>query len=467
MIDTTRTLALRTLTVAFLSTVSGACTTLGPDYARPPVDAPLAYKEAKGWKTAQPRDDVPRGRWWEIFGDAELNALQARVDVNNPSISAAEARLRQARALTEAARSGQSPAVAAGGTNLDVGVSASWEIDLWGRIRRQVESSDATAQASAGDLEAAKLSIQAQLAQNYFLLRVQDAEIRLLEASEATYGKSLRLARNQYAAGVAARGDVAQAETQLMSTRTQALEAKLARAKYEHAIAVLTSKSPAEFSVAVAPVIANVPTVPPALPSELLERRPDIAAAERRMAAANAQIGVAEAAFYPTVSLFAGGGFGISFGGGLKFAMPLYDAGLRRAESAKVVAAYDETVANYRQAILNGFREVEDNLVTLRILEDEAEVQANALNAARESAAIATNQYRAGVANYLAVVAAQSTALNSERLALSILGRRLVASVGLISALGGGWEADALKQSMESSAALVAQASPENRAGRP
>jgi NodT family efflux transporter outer membrane factor (OMF) lipoprotein len=443
MTDTARVLAIRILAVASVLAVNVSCT-VGPDYVRPSVTVPTAYKEAKDAKAGGLRSEIPRGRWWELFDDGVLNALETEVDVSNQTLRAAAARVRQAQAMTDAAESRYSPMLSVGGTNLNLGLIASWEPDLWGRIRRTVEASTATAEATADDLEAAKLSLQAQLAQNYFLLRVQDAEIRLLQDHVARFERSLQLTRNQYAVGVVSRGDVVQAEAQLMSTRAQALEAEVARAQFEHAIAVLIGKAPAEFSIAPTPIDVRFPAVPPALPSELLERRPDIAAAERRMAAANAQIGVAEASFYPSVSLFAGGGFGNrDFAGGASYAWVLFDAGFRKAQSAQATAVYDETLADYRQTILVAFREVEDNLAAVRILEEEAAVQALAVRAAEDSVTIANNQYRAGIVSYLAVAVMQAGALNNERAALGILGRRLVANLTLIKALGGGWEAEA------------------------
>ncbi len=441
MTDVLRVRTARVLAVASVLASSVACT-VGPDYVRPAVDVPPAYKEARASNAAGTRSELTRGRWWELFGDADLNALAATIDVNNQTIRAAEARVRQALALTEAARSRYYPSLSAGGNNQNVGLVAAWELDLWGRIRRNIEASTATAESTAGELEAAKLSLQAQLAQNYFLLRVQDAEIRLLQDSVARYERSLQLTRNQYAVGVASRGDVVQAEAQLMSTRAQALDASVTRAQLEHAIAVLTGKAPADFAIASLPLDVAIPAVPAALPSELLERRPDIAAAERRMAAANAEIGVVEAAYYPSVSLVAGGGFGNrDFAGGALTGWMLFDGGLRQAQSAQASAGYDEAVANYRQTILAAFREVEDNLAALRILEEAAAVQAEAVRAARESVKITNNQYRAGITTYLSVVVVQAAALINERAELGILGRRFVASVTLIKALGGGWEA--------------------------
>jgi len=326
-------------------------------------------------------------------------------------------------------------------------------------VRRTVEAGEATAQASVADLEAAKLSAQAQLAEDYFLLRAQDAQIRLLTETVDAYQKSLQLTRNQYAVGVAARADVAQAETQLKSTQAQALDAGVQRAQLEHAIAVLLGKAPANFSIAPEPVATTFPPIPLGLPSELLERRPDIAAAERRTAAANAQVGVAEAAFFPSLTLSATGGFQSSvlsqlftlpsryWSLGPALAATIFDAGLRRAQTAQAMATYDENVANYRQTVLAGFQEVEDNLAALRILEQEAAVQDEAVKSARESLTITLNQYRAGTANYLAVVVAQAVALSNQRTALTILGRRLTASVTLIKALGGGWDAAQLPPS--------------------
>ena len=451
---------------------------VGPNYVRPPVETPSAYKEAQGWKQAEPRDEQPRGDWWEAFNDRELNTLVTQVAITNQTIKAAEARVREARALTQQARAAFFPIVTAnasatrsgsgGGTrstssgttvtlggvhnSYNVALDVNWEIDLWGRVRRTVEASEATAEASAADLESAKLSAQAQLAEDYFLLRVQDAQIRLLNDTVVAYERSLQLTRNQYAVGVVGRADVAQAETQLKSTQAQAIDAAVQRAQLEHAIAILVGKPPAEFSLAAETVPTAFPVIPVEQPSELLERRPDIAAAERRAAAANAQIGVAESAFFPSLTLSATGGFQSSvlsqlftlpsryWSLGPALAQIIFDAGLRRAQTAQAIATYDENVANYRQTVLTGFQEVEDNLAALKILEQEASVQDEAVKAARESLAIVLNQYRAGTANYLAVVIIQAAALNNERTALSILGRRLTASVALIKALGGGWK---------------------------
>ena len=329
-------------------------------------------------------------------------------------------------------------------------------------MRRGVESAEASAQSSSADLAGARLSVQATLAQTYLLLRVEDAQVQLLEDTVAAYAKALTLTTNQYNAGVVARGDVAQAEAQLKSTQAQVYDAKVTRGQLEHAIAVLIGKPPAELTIPPRSVVARFPAIPPMLPSELLERRPDIASAERRVASANAQIGVAEAAYFPSLSLSATGGVQSSAIGnlislparywalGASVAQTIFDAGLRDAQKAEAVATFDQTVANYRSTVLNGFQEVEDNLIALALLEQEALVQDDAVKASRESAAIALNQYKAGTANYLAVIVLQAAELNNERTALGILGRRLTSSVGLIKALGGGWSAASLAEASAS-----------------
>jgi len=426
--------------IAGLAAVVASCN-VGPDYVRPAADVPAAYKEAKGSAAPAPQNALPSPKWWELFGDPDLNALESQVALNNQTVVAAEARVRQAQALIDAARAPGFPTANAASTNKKVGLTASWELDLWGRVRRSVEASEAAAESTSDDLAAATLSLQAQLAQSYFLLRVQDAETRLLQDSVARYERSLQLTRNQYDAGIVSRGDVVQAEAQLMSTRSQALEADLNRTQLEHAIAILIGKPPADLSIPATVASMQVPPVPPSLPSELLIRRPDIASAERRMAAANAQIGVAQADFYPSARLFAGGGIDISFAAGIALAQFIFDGGLREATKAQATAAYDETVANYRQTVLGALRDVEDNLAAERILEEEATVQGAAVKASRDSVTITNNQYRAGTVTYLAVVVVQAGALANERADLAVLGRRLVAAVNLIKAIGGGWEA--------------------------
>jgi NodT family efflux transporter outer membrane factor (OMF) lipoprotein len=469
-----------TLALALVATLAGCM--VGPDYVRPTAPVPTQYKGAGDWKVAQPADDAPRGAWWEAYNDAELNALEAQVDVSNQTILGAEAKVRQANAATDAARAALFPVVnvsasavrnsvasGTGGSNsssgggggtrsaYNVAVGASWEPDLWGGIRRNIESTGDTAQATAADLANARLAVQATLAQSYFLLRVEDAQIALLKETLTNYERSLQLTQNQYAAGIVARGDVAQAEAQLKSTQASVYDAQLARAQLEHAVAVLLGKPPSEFTLAPRTTLAAVyPDIPVAVPSTLLERRPDIAAAERRTAAANAQIGVAQAAFFPALTLTANGGLQSSVIGsllslpnrywslGASLLQPLFDAGLRSAQKTEAIAAYDVTVASYRSTVLGGFQEVEDNLSALSLLAQEATVQDAAVAASRQSAQIALNQYRAGTANYIAVVVLQAGALSNERTALAITGRRLTASVGLVKALGGGWNATAL-----------------------
>jgi NodT family efflux transporter outer membrane factor (OMF) lipoprotein len=446
---------------------------MGPDYVRPGMETPASYKEIGDWKMAEPNDHAVRGAWWLVFSDPDLNALIEQVEVSNQNLKVAEARYRQAAALTQSSRaallptistnasSTRSRAAARGGPVQDIGtnhtasVGASWEIDLWGRIRRQLESSNASAEASAADLESARLSLQSALAVNYFQLRVSDAQKQMFEETVAAYERSLELTRNRYNVGVAAKADVVQAEAQLKSTVAQAIDLGVQRAQLEHAIAVLVGKSPSSFSLAEKRLNVVMPKIPLGLPSELLERRPDIAAAERRAAAANAQIGVATAAYFPSLSLSGSEGYSSStlskwlsapnrfWSLGPSAALTLLDFGRRGAATDQAAAGYDQAVAAYRQAVLDGMQEVEDNLATLRILEREAVVQDEAVRAARESVLLTTNQYKAGTVSYLSVVTVQASLLANERTQVSLLGRRLSASVGLIQALGGGWVAGA------------------------
>ena len=467
----------RLLTITAAFTLLSACA-VGPDYVRPAATPvmPEAYKEANGWKQAQPRDEAVKGAWWQIFNDPQLNALEEQVAISNQNVLAAEAQFRQASALVRSAKAGYYPTVSVGasvtnsrqsasmggsGTNgttttESLPVDISWEADIWGRIRRSVEASRASAQASAADLAAARLSAQATLAQAYFQLRALDAQKQLLMTTVSYYQKSLDLTRNRYASGVAAKSDVLQAETQLKSTQAQAIDTGVQRAQLEHAIALLIGKPASSFSLAVAPLAATPPAIPAGLPSQLLERRPDIAAAERRVAAANAQIGVAEAAWYPTVRLSASGGLEATslsrwltwpsrfWAVGPSVSETLFDGGLRGSQNDQARAAYDANVAAYRQAVLTGFQEVEDNLAGLAILENEARVQEEAVAAARQSVVITDNQYKAGIVSYLNVLVAQTAELANKRTAIDIQGRRMVAGVLLIKALGGGWDATEL-----------------------
>jgi NodT family efflux transporter outer membrane factor (OMF) lipoprotein len=468
-------LLLRAAVVGALILSSGC--TVGPDYVRPATVAPEAYKETSGWKVAEPKAEIARGAWWEIYQDPQLNGLEEQVNISNQDIAVAEAQYRQARALVQAARAGYFPTAAAGAaytrsrgsenvgparspgeaiSDYLVSGNVSWELDLWGRIRRTVESSQANAQASAADLEGIRLSAQAELAQDYFQLCALDAQKELLEQTVAAYERILTLTKNRYARGVASKADVLQAETQLKSTQAQALDLGVQRAQLEHAVAVLIGKPPSVFSIPVTPLTQTPPSVPVAVPSELLERRPDIASAERRIAAANAQIGVAVAAYYPTVSLSGLGGFQAShrddwltwpsrlWALGAAVSETVFDGGLRRAQTDQVRAAYEATVAFYRGTVLTGFQEVEDNLAALWILEEEAKVQDEAVQAAQQSVTVSTNQYKAGIINRLALLVVETIALNNERTAIDIRGRRMTASVLLIKALGGGWKSSDL-----------------------
>jgi len=449
---------------------------VGPDYRRPAAESPPAFRELPGeWKQAQPRDEIARGKWWEIFGDAQLNRLVEQIDVSNQTLRNAEAQYRQAQAATAIARAAffptlefdasvtrnRSPAGLSGGltagqilTQRSGAFNASWAPDFWGAVRRSVESARASEQASAATLASARLLLQSQLATSYFQLRVLDVQRVLLEDTVAAYQKSLDLTQNRYQAGVAARVDVVQAETQLKSTQAQMLDLGVQRAQLEHAIAMLIGKAPGEFTIAPVPkFVAAMPPIPTGLPSELLERRPDVASAERSAAAANAQIGVAKAAFFPAVTLT--GSLGSRtlaasqwftapsrfWSVGPALAQTVFDAGLRRAKTEQAIAAYDASVATYRQAVLTAFQQVEDSLAAIRILEEEANVQDDAVQAARQSVELTVNQYKAGTVSYLNVVTVQATQLANERTAVGLLGLRLSASVALVQALGGGWKA--------------------------
>ncbi len=456
-----------------LIALTTACT-VGPDYVRPTAETPAAYKETEGWKVAQPADEEIKGSWWEVFGDLQLNALEEQVNISNQNIAAAEAQFRQARALVQAARALFFPTVSAGASftrsrssagttsNYLLTGDAVWEPDIWGKVRRTVEASEAGAQASAADLEAIRLSSGAELAQDYFQLRALDAQKQLLDRTVIAFQKTLDLTKNRYASGVASRADVLQAETQLKTTQAQAIDVGVQRAQLEHAIALLVGKPASVFSIAATPLSGTVPPpIPVGVPSELLERRPDIAAAERLVASANAQIGVAESAFYPTVTLSASGGFEASslskwltwpsrfWSVGSSVAEIIFEGGLRKAQVEGARAAYDATVASYRQTVLTAFQEVEDNLAALRILEDEARAQDDAVKASQQSVTVTLNQYKSGVASYLNVLVAQTAELSNERTAIDILGRRMTAGVLLIKALGGGWNVSSLTQRAE------------------
>ena len=453
---------------ALVSVLLSACAA-GPDYQRPTVDTPAAFKELGDWKPAEPREPAA-DRWWTAFGDPVLDDLQARLEISNQNLRAAEAAYRQALALADAARAAWFPAInaSAGATrsassaatatsgnaparnSFSVGATVSWELDVWGRIARTVEGADASLAASAADLAAARLSARATLAQTYFQLRAAERQQALLDASVAAYARALELTRNRYAAGVAGKADVAQAESQLRSTRAAALDASLSRSQYEHAIAVLLGLPPAGFTLA--PSAAPLPVAPVAvtLPSALLERRPDIAAAERRVAAANAAIGAAQAARFPVLGLSGNTGFRNAriedlltvpsryWSLGPTLAAAIFDGGARKAAVGQAQAGWEKAVATYRQTVLTAFQEVEDNLASARLLEAAAAEQAAAVTAAAEAETIAVNQYRAGTVSYLNVVTAQATHLAARRSANDIATRRLLAAVQLAKNAGGG-----------------------------
>ncbi len=462
-----------------VAVVVSACT-VGPDYRRPGVPVPAQYKEA-GWKIGEPLDAIDRGAWWSVYKDPVLDGLEKQIDISNQNLKAAEAAFQQAEWIVAQARAGFFPTATvkgsaqrsrgggtAGGGTTPVGggggggnisnffstsTAASWTPDLWGRVRRTVEGDVASAQASAGDLASARLSAQGTLTSDYLQLRVADELKRLLNAAASYYTESLRITRNQYQSGTADQSAVSQAEAQLESTQAQAIAVGVTRAQLEHAIAVLIGKPPAEFSIAPTDAVIEVPVIPPGVPSALLERRPDIAASERLMASANAQIGVAEAAFYPTITLSAD--YGVSalriaklftdqarfWAFGSTLAETVFDAGARAAIVEEARAAFDRTIANYRQIVLTAFQQVEDQFAALRILAQQAEVQDKAVAAAFEAARIINNQYLAGTVAYTNVIVADQTALTDAVTAVNIRQSRLVASAALIQALGGGWDA--------------------------
>jgi NodT family efflux transporter outer membrane factor (OMF) lipoprotein len=452
--------------------------TVGPKYNRPSAEVPPAYKEVGNWKRAQPNDLNLGDNWWELFLDPQLHALEEQVNVSNQNLRAAEAQYTQSRAVLRYNRAAYFPSINGGtsatrnrisnnrppslATNgisyndFQIPFELSYEVDVWGRVRRTVESYRAQAQASAADLAAVNLSMHAQLALFYFQARALDAEEQLLNSTVRQYEQALELIENRFAGGLASDLEVQQARTQLETTRAQAVDVGVARAQYEHAVAVLIGKPPAEFSLAALPLTTPPPPIPAGLPSELLERRPDIAAAERLMASANAQIGVAKAAYYPTLSLGATGGFesgvittlisgpSMLWSAGGSAVEPLFDAGRRRANLDQAIAGYDQAVANYRETVLTGFQQVEDNVAALRILEHEAQVQDKAVTAAQKYLELAVTRYKGGVTSYLEVTTAQSAALSDEVTAVNILGRRMVYAVTLVQALGGGWDRSSL-----------------------
>jgi NodT family efflux transporter outer membrane factor (OMF) lipoprotein len=464
---------------------------VGPKYVKPAAPTAPSFKEADatqpgdGWKIAQPGDQQARGNWWEVFGDPQLNALEEQVDGSNQTLKIAEANYRQAHTVIQYNRSAEAPTIGVapsisavrdsahqpylspsivnnGEGNFVLPVELSWEIDLWGRIRRSVTAAREQSQASAADMAAMQLSLHSELAFDYFELRSADAQKKLLDDTVQAYTKALQLTQDRFEGGASPRSDVEQARTQLEQTLVADSDIEAQRAQYEHAIAILIGKPPASFSLPPTPLNPKgplPPTIPVGLPSELLERRPDIAAAERRMAAANEQIGIAQAAYYPTLSLSAIAGFeGTSavnwltwpsrfWAVGPSLSETLFDAGRRRATKESAIAAYDGTVANYRQTALTAFEEVEDNLAVLRVLSTESQQQRNATDAAEQSLRIFENRYEGGVDTYLQVITAQTTALYNERNQIDIRRRQFDASVLLIKALGGDWSISKLPNS--------------------
>jgi len=453
------------------------------------VQAPPAYKEVGNWKPAQPNDQNLGGTWWTIFQDPQLNALELEVNVSNQNLKAAEAQFRQARATLRYYRADYYPTVTAGPSATRTRVSAnsptnstllgvsyndfvlpfdvSYQADVWGRVRRNVESYREQAQASAADLATVNLSMHADLAIDYFQARSLDAQEQLLNSTAKEYEQALELTDSRFRGGIASEVEVEQAKTQLQTVRAAAIDVGVLRAQYEHAVAILVGKPPAEFSLPPLPLTAPPPHIPVSVPSELLERRPDIAAAERRVASANAQIGVAKSAYYPLISLGGSGGFESStittlldgssglWSVGLSAVGTVFDVGRRRSLTDQARAAYDFQVAAYRENVLTGFQQVEDNLAAVRILENEAEVQDEAVVAAQNSLNLSVTRYKGGVTSYLEVITAQSAALTDEVTAVDILGRRMANTVLLIQALGGGWDRSSLPSRPECCGKLV------------
>jgi len=476
---------MRILCLALAASLAGCA--VGPDYRRPSlpegVSAP-AFKESGAWKTAAPATVDAAHPWWTGFGDPRLDALIEEANGANQSLRLAEAQYREAQALVQNAQAGWAPTLgldlsgqrarSQNSTGATVegkthawSLQAAWEPDLWGRVRRAVEGAADSAQASDADLAAARLAVQAAVANDYIQLRMTDAQQRLYDRTIEAYRKSLQITRSQYRAGVVTRADVDLADTTLQSTQALALDTQLTRRQLEHAIAVLLGKTPSQFSIAADDSLPSLPAVPMAVPSELLERRPDIAGAERRAASANAGIGYAQAAYYPSLSLSAAGGFaGAGFGNwfaapgkvwalGAAVAQNLFDGGQRNAQVAQARAAFDASSASYRQTVLAGFQEVEDNLAALDLLAQERQVQDGAVASARNAERVSLSQFRAGTTTYLAVITSQTLALNNERTALQLQSRQFAAQVALVKALGGGWDASQLQASADASPAAA------------
>jgi NodT family efflux transporter outer membrane factor (OMF) lipoprotein len=489
--------------VAFITTLLlllAGCA-VGPRYNRPDVATPPGYKEIAGgndqWKVSSPSDGVLKGKWWELFADPQLNKMEEMVSVSNQNVKQAEAEFREARALVALNRAGYFPTIGtspaitnshqliqqkAGPTTASFSsttntfglpFSASWEPDLWGRVRLSVENATASAQSSAADLENVRLSMQTTLAVDYFNLLGLDMQTDLLNDTVTAYDKALQLTVNRFQGGVASKADVAQARTQLETTRAQLIDLGVDRAQFEHAIAVLTGQPPSSLTLPPGKIAGPPPPVPAGVPSQLLERRPDIAAAERQMAAANAEIGLARAAYYPTLTLSATAGLQASniasffswparlWSVGPSLSETLYDFGRRRAQLQQMEATYDADVAAYRQTTLSAFQAVEDNLVALRILAHEAAQEDVAVKAAEESLRLELARYKGGTDSYLNVITTQTIALGDESTAVQLLARRMVAAVQLVSALGGGWDASTLPTPADLKRASAAKPAPQ------
>jgi len=444
---------------------------VGPRYQRPVAQTPPALKEMAGndqWKMATPGDGLPKGKWWEIFGDPQLNRLEELVGVDNQNVKQAEAQFREARALVLSAHSSYYPSIGSSPSisqsyvekrashSFSLPATVAWEPDLWGRVRLSVENAVSNAQVSAADLENIRLSQQALLATDYFLLSAQDMQLSLLSDTIEAYEKNLQLAINRHAGGVASRSDITLAQTQLAAAKAQSVQMHIARAQDEHAVAMLTGQLPASLRIGAGRIGGPPPPIPMGVPSQLLERRPDIAANERQVAAANANVGLATAAYYPTLTLSATPGFlatnlanlltyaSRSWSAGPSLSQTLFDFGRRGAAMESAQAAYDATVASYRQTVLSAFQEVEDDLSNLRYLAEEADREQEAVVAAQEALTLEMARYRAGTDSYLNVITTQIIALGDQQTAITILQQRMTAAVDLIKALGGGWDASTL-----------------------
>ena len=453
----------RWLVLAVLVATASGCA-VGPTYQQPVLATPVAYKEVPGWVQATPADALDRGTWWTLFDDAGLNALESQVEVSNQNIAAAAAAYAQARALVREQRAGLFPivsldgsgrrsggGVAGAGSTYQASIGASWEPDVWGRLSRSVDSASASAQASSADLASALLSAQGELAINYFSLRQTDAQSALLQSTIAAYQRSLEIAQNRYQAGVAPKTDLLQAQTQLANAQAELVGLERQRTQLEHAIAVLVGQAPGNFTLVIAPWTATLPQVPIGVPSTLLQRRPDIAAAERRVAAANEQIGIAQSGLYPNLNLSASYGAGATrvsdlfsasttvWSLGLSAAQVLFDAGATRERINQARAAQEQVAARYRQTVLVAFQGVEDQLAATRVLMQQQPLRELASRAADETEVQTLNRYRAGQVAYTEVVTAQASAFSARRALVQLASDRQVTAVALIQALGGGW----------------------------